>query len=133
MLTILKIMLHYFKILVYSCLATGRDTESLLVEASPFSHVVLPTGRSFLATVLFLRSSLPVGLVPGHVLRNVFLYILFLAVFFDQFWVVYINTITYRFLHAFLHFYFCQYNKYFFSTIYNFVWYFDYDKQKIYN
>ena len=39
-LTILKSIFHYFKILLYSCLATGRDMESLLVEVSPFSHVV---------------------------------------------------------------------------------------------
>lgn len=94
---IMKTIFLHFKNPFYSRLATGRDTENLRVEVSPFSHVVLPTGRSFLVTVLFLRSSLPVGLKPEHVLRNIFLYLLFLGVFSDQFWVVYINTINYRF------------------------------------
>lgn len=125
-------MLHYFKILVYSCLATGRDTESLLVEVSPFSHVVLPTGRSFLATVLFLRSSLPVGYRIWTRFKKCVVCLQVLALVPTRLWDNRYkqSSLIICCIHICISSY-VKFDKVFFPTIYSvFDWYFHYDKQR---
>ena len=107
----LKVTFLHFNILFYSCLATSRDTESLLVEVSPLFTLSCP-----LEGASQRRSFSHDPRCQSDLSMNMFCEMFFtssiLSNFFDQFWIMHINKDTYYllfFLHTSLHHQFQSY------------------------
>ena len=100
LLTNLKVTFLHFNNLFSSCLATGRDTESLLVEVSPLCTWSCPLeGASQRQSFSYdprCQSDLSISTY-----REMFFISSVLSNLYDQFWMIHINKATYRFIFVF--------------------------------